>query len=76
MPIYNLTKEKIDELKNQENDKQTEYDSLNKLQVHDIWLIELEKIEKEYDSWIKHKHEIPKSNKTTKTTKSKKNKVV
>jgi len=70
MPIYNLTKEKIDELKNQENDKQIEFDTLDKLQVHDIWLTELEKLEKEYDSWMKHKNEAPKSTKT-KTKKSK-----
>jgi DNA topoisomerase-2 len=85
MPIYNLTKEKIDELKNQENDKQTEFDILNKLQVHDIWLTELDKLEKEYDLWTKHKIEIPKvskkKNDTTKikksdTTKIKKSKVV
>ena len=72
MPIYNLTKDKIDELKNQENDKQNEFDSLDKLSVHDIWLTELNKLEKEYDSWIKHKNETPKSlSKSTKTKKSK-----
>ena len=71
MPIYNLTKEKIDELKNQENDKQIEFDTLDKLQVHDIWLTELEKLEKEYDSWMKHKNEAPKSSKSTKSKKSK-----
>jgi DNA topoisomerase-2 len=71
MPIYNLTKEKIDELKNQENDKQIEFDTLDKLQVHDIWLTELEKLEKEYDSWMKHKSEAPKSSKSTKSKKSK-----
>jgi DNA topoisomerase-2 len=71
MPIYNLTKEKIDELKNQENDKQIEFDTLDKLQVHDIWLTELEKLEKEYNSWMKHKNEAPKSSKSTKSKKSK-----
>ena len=71
MPIYNLTKEKIDELKNQENDKQIEFDTLDKLQVHDIWLTELEKLEKEYNSWMKHKNEAPKSSKSSKSKKSK-----
>jgi DNA topoisomerase-2 len=49
MPIYNLTKEKIDELKEQELDKQTEFDILDKMSITDIWLNELIKLEKEYD---------------------------
>jgi DNA topoisomerase-2 len=56
MPIYNLTKEKIDELKNQELDKQTEFDILDKMSINDIWLNELIKLEKEYASWIKGNH--------------------
>ena len=68
MPIYNLTKEKIDELKEQENDKQIDYNNLNNLQINDIWLSELDKLEKEYDSWMKHKTD------STKVKKVKKNK--
>ena len=46
MPIYNLTKEKIDELKKQKNNKQTEYDLLFKLTPIDIWRLELNNLEK------------------------------
>jgi hypothetical protein len=70
MPIYNLTKEKIDDLKNQQDNKQTEYDTLNNLEIHDIWLFELDKLEKEYDSWINERHKVP--TKTSKKTSSKK----
>jgi len=51
MPIYSLSKEKIDELKKQENDKQTEYDELDKLTPKDIWTFELDKLETLYDKW-------------------------
>ena len=41
MPIYQLTQEKIDELKNQEKEKNAEYKSLNELTAEDIWKHEL-----------------------------------
>jgi DNA topoisomerase-2 len=69
MPLYNLTKEKIEELKKQEENKQSEYDILDKLEISDIWLSELDKLEKEYDSWINERHKVP-----TKSTKKASNK--
>jgi DNA topoisomerase-2 len=41
MPIYNLTREKIEELKNQIQNKQTDYDNLNAKSNKDIWREEL-----------------------------------
>ncbi len=41
MPIYQLTFEKIEELKKQKDIKETEYNKLNKMKPHDIWKIEL-----------------------------------
>ena len=55
MPIHNLTLEKIEELKKQEKEKENEYEQLEKLTIKDIWLMELEKLEKEYNKWIKNK---------------------
>jgi DNA gyrase/topoisomerase IV subunit B len=58
MPLYNLTNEKIEELKKQHDDKQTEYDTLFNLEPKVIWLSELNTLEKDYEKW---------SNKTDKT---------
>jgi DNA gyrase/topoisomerase IV subunit B len=52
MPIYNLTKEKVEHLKEQEQDKEAEYKSLKKLKSSDIWLSELDHLETIYDKWI------------------------
>ncbi len=41
MPIYQLTFEKIEELKKQKDIKETEYNKLNKMKPHDIWQNEL-----------------------------------
>jgi DNA topoisomerase-2 len=41
MPIYQLTYEKIEELKKLEKNKQAEYDNLYKMKPHDIWKNEL-----------------------------------
>ena len=48
MPVYNLTKEKIDELKKQSDDKETEYNSLKELTCEEIWLSELEILLEKY----------------------------
>jgi DNA topoisomerase-2 len=58
MPIYNLTKEKIDELKNIENEKQVEYDLLENKTIKEIWLEELELLETKYDKWYKNNHNV------------------
>ena len=44
MAIYQLTQERIEELKKQEKDKQTEYNKLNKLKPEDIWMNELNEL--------------------------------
>jgi DNA topoisomerase-2 len=62
MPIYNLTQEKIEELKKQENEKQTEYDILVKMKPHDLWLIDLDDFENAYDKWIEAKKEKENNN--------------
>ena len=52
MPIYNLTKEKVDHLKEQEENKKAEYKALKKLLPSDIWLTELDHLETVYDKWV------------------------
>jgi len=69
MPIYNLTQEKIDELKKQENEKQSEFDLLIEKTPENLWLTDLEDLEQSYDKWYQNKNS---SNVTIK--KSKKNK--
>ena len=48
MPLYNLTKEKVEELIEKEKDKNIEYDTLEKLTIKEIWLSELENLEDKY----------------------------
>lgn len=55
MPIYNLTMEKIEELKKQQEDKENQYEELDKLSIEKMWLNELDKLEKEYTKFINHK---------------------
>lgn len=52
MPIYNLTNEKIEELKKQENEKQTEFNSLKEKTPDKLWLYDLNILEETYDKWI------------------------
>jgi DNA topoisomerase-2 len=69
MPIYNLTQEKIEELKKQEKEKQTEYDTLVKMKPHDLWLIDLDDFENAYDNWIQIKKEKENNNVSQKKVK-------
>ena len=68
MPIYNLTMEKINELKQQEQDKETEYNTLDSKSPKDIWISELDVLESEYNKWyelkIKENTPITKKKKT------------
>ena len=48
MPLYNLTLEKIDELKNQKQNKEVEYNELKNTTLELLWINELNKLEKEY----------------------------
>ena len=79
MPIYNLTKEKIDELKKQEKERQTEYEILKKMTPTKIWEHDLDEFEKAYDKWcadiIEKEDESmkPVSKKTKKNNKKNKN---
>ena len=56
MPIYNLTNEKIEELKNQKNDKEIEYTELKNKTEKDIWLEELDNLEQKYIKWFNKNH--------------------
>ena len=51
MPLYNLTSEKIEELKKQQQDKDTEYNDLFNKSTKTIWLDELEILEAKYEKW-------------------------
>lgn len=73
MPIYNLSYEKIEELKKQHLDKETEYKKLEELTPENIWLSELEILELEYNKWYKTKINITNSTVKKKIKKSKKN---
>ena len=46
MKIYSLTKEKFEELQNKLKDKQKKLEDYKKLTTEDIWLSELEQLEK------------------------------
>jgi len=57
MPIYNLTQEKIEELKKQKEEKEAEYNELNKKSPQDIWIEELDVLEEKYVKWYDRKLE-------------------
>ena len=72
MPIYNLSYEKIEELKKNQQDKESEYKILEELTPENIWLSELDILEEEYHKWYKSKIEIANSSGKKKVKKSKK----
>ena len=72
MPLYNLSYEKIEELKKQQQDKEAEYQELEKMTPEEIWMNELEILEEEYNKWYKIKEDIANSTVKTKVKKSKK----
>lgn len=55
MPLWSLTKEKVDELQKQHDDKETEYKTLKKKEIEDIWYEELEELEEAYNKWYEDK---------------------
>ncbi len=57
MPIYQLTFEKIEELKKQKEAKETEYNKLNKMKPHDIWKNELIELKNMLNTLNAHKEE-------------------
>ncbi len=72
MPIYNLTQEKIEELKKQQEEKEAEYNELNEKSPQDIWTEELDVLEAKYEKWYEKKLEEAKD--TIGKKKSKKSK--
>ena len=48
MPIYNLTKERIEELNNEKDIKTEMFSNLESKEIYDIWKDELKNLEKEY----------------------------
>jgi DNA gyrase/topoisomerase IV subunit B len=58
MPIYNLTFEKIEELKKQQEDKTNEYEELESKSPEDIWLYELNVLEVKYNKFYNKHHKI------------------
>jgi DNA gyrase/topoisomerase IV subunit B len=57
MPIYNLTQEKIEELIQQKQEKETEYNNLDSQTPTDIWIQELDILENKYIKWYEKKLE-------------------
>jgi DNA topoisomerase-2 len=72
MPIYNLSYEKIEELKKQHQDKEAEYKELEALTPENIWISELDLLEEEYLKWYKTKMDIANLSGKKKSKKSKK----
>ena len=52
MPIYSLTNEKIEELKQKETNKETEYNDIENKTIEAMWLEELILLENKYNEWI------------------------
>lgn len=69
MPLYNLTNEKIEELKKHEKDKQTEHDDLVSKKPEQLWMHDLLELETAYDKWTESKE---KDTSNTSTNKKKK----
>ena len=71
MPIYSLTFEKVQELKNQLKEKQAEYQKLKKSTPQQIWKDELNQLLKEYNKWMEEKKKEEESIPTKKINKKK-----
>jgi hypothetical protein len=67
MPIYNLTNEKIEELKKQQNEKETEFNSLVEKTPEKLWTTDLENLEESYDKWYLLTNKKPSEIKVKKT---------
>mgnify|MGYP006122582235 CR=1 FL=1 len=55
LSIYNFTSEKLEELQNDIDKNKEEYNSLESMDIKDIWRTELDKFEEKYDEWFKKK---------------------
>ena len=58
MPLWSLTKEKVDELQKQHDDKETEYETLKTTSEEEIWLSELDELEEAYIKWYENKKSV------------------
>lgn len=45
MPIYSLTEERVEELQKQLKERKQEYDKLEQMHIHKIWIKDLEEFE-------------------------------
>ena len=54
MPLWNLTYEKVNELKNQMKEKEKEYKTLKDKTIENIWLEELNILKDKYMKWVKY----------------------
>merc|ERR1712146_616173 len=81
MNLWSLSYEKVEELKNMEKEKQTEYDLLKEKDVKNIWNDELEELLEKYETWYQQKKEdvediVVSKKKVVKKSKKQKNIVV
>jgi hypothetical protein len=58
MPIYSLTKERVEDLQKRIREKQAEIDELEKLTVEDIWVSELDRFERAYIAELKEREQF------------------
>ena len=72
MNLWSLTYEKVEELKKQEEDKQTLLEILKNKKVEDIWKDELEELLNKYEEWYEMKLEINNEEAVQTTQKKKK----
>ena len=79
MGIMNLTKEKLDNLIKKRDMKIAELEKYNHITIKQLWLNELDELEKFYDKWnnqlIENKNNLSKKYKKPITKKSKKNNI-
>jgi len=55
LSIYNFTSEKLEELQNDIDKNKEEFNSLESMDIKDIWRKELDVFEEKYDEWLKNK---------------------
>jgi DNA topoisomerase-2 len=60
MELWNLTYEKVEELKKKHREKQSEYDALKNKTPEDMWLEELQQLEMAYNKWVSAKEILKK----------------
>ena len=58
MPIYSLTKERVDDLQRKIKEKQGEIEALEKMTVQEIWISELDRFERAYIAELKEREQF------------------